>query len=196
MEAAVSVILGLVVSVVLGFTGVARAQEPDHGNHEVALRLFDERVQAYVALHRELEQAVPALAVTTDPSSISLARAALAAALQLARPAARQGDMFSPEIDRVFRCLVAQALEGRDIVRLLAQLSDDGWSLPRALRLDVNEPYPSGATHAVPPMLLQRLPRLPAEIEYRIVNDDLVLWDVHADLVVDFLPHALRLPAS
>lgn len=190
------VIPGLIISVALGFTGIARAQERDHENHELALRLFDERIQTYVALHRELEQALPALTVTTDPSSISLARAALAAALQLARPTARQGEIFHPEIDRVFRCLVAEALDGQNIERLVAGLSDDDWSVPPVLRLDVNEPYPMGATHAVPPILLQRLPRLPAEIDYRIVNDDLVLWDVHADLVIDFLPRALRPPTS
>jgi hypothetical protein len=39
--------------------------------------------------------------------------------------------------------------------------------------------------------LLLRLPELPEELEYRIVNCDLVLWDVHADLVIDFVPDAL-----
>ena len=36
------------------------------------------------------------------------------------------------------------------------------------------------------------LPRLPAELEYRIVSSELVLIDVHAGLIVDILP----LPAS
>jgi hypothetical protein len=35
-------------------------------------------------------------------------------------------------------------------------------------------------------------PELPEDVEYRIVNHDLVLWDIHADLVVDFLPNAFR----
>lgn len=49
---------------------------------------------------------------------------------------------------------------------------------------------PGGATHEVPAILLQRLPPLPEDVEYRILDHDLVLWDIHADLVVDFVPFA------
>ena len=41
------------------------------------------------------------------------------------------------------------------------------------------------------PSLLANLPPLPKEIEYRIVNDDLVLHDITANIIVDFLPHAI-----
>jgi hypothetical protein len=54
----------------------------------------------------------------------------------------------------------------------------------------VNEPYPEGATHEVPATLLQRFPGLPEDVEYRILDHDLVLWDIHADLVIDFVPFA------
>lgn len=39
--------------------------------------------------------------------------------------------------------------------------------------------------------VIEALPPLPAELQYRIVGDDLVLIDVHASLVVDILPRAL-----
>ena len=42
----------------------------------------------------------------------------------------------------------------------------------------------------VPPQLLAALPRLPAELQYRIIGNSLVLWDHHANLIVDFLPGA------
>jgi len=35
------------------------------------------------------------------------------------------------------------------------------------------------------------LPRLPPELQYRIAGRSLVLWDHHANLIVDFLPRAL-----
>jgi hypothetical protein len=165
--------------------------EPARDHREPALRLFGERVQAYAELHGRLADALPPLTVTNDPSSIVLARRALAGALRAARPTARQGDMFSPDVARVFRRLVAEALAGRHIDRLFMDLYDEDWPLPYGVRPQVNDPYPKGATHAVPPILLQRLPALPANIEYRIVCDDLVLWDVDADLVIDFLPGAL-----
>jgi hypothetical protein len=42
----------------------------------------------------------------------------------------------------------------------------------------------------VPPRLLQSLPALPEELQYRIIGLSLVLWDYHANLIVDFLPDA------
>jgi hypothetical protein len=42
----------------------------------------------------------------------------------------------------------------------------------------------------VPPQLIRALPQLPPELQYRIVGRALVLWDHHADLIVDVLPGA------
>jgi hypothetical protein len=42
------------------------------------------------------------------------------------------------------------------------------------------------------PCVLAALPALPPELQYRIVGDALALIDVHAGLVVDVLPDALR----
>ena len=41
------------------------------------------------------------------------------------------------------------------------------------------------------PALLHALPPLPRELEYRIVDADLVLIDLRADLVVDILENAM-----
>jgi hypothetical protein len=38
--------------------------------------------------------------------------------------------------------------------------------------------------------MLAVLPPLPAELQYRIVGRSLVLWDFHADLIVDIMPGA------
>lgn len=43
----------------------------------------------------------------------------------------------------------------------------------------------------MPPKLLLALPLLPEELEYLFVNRDLVLWDWHADLIIDVLPNAI-----
>jgi hypothetical protein len=40
--------------------------------------------------------------------------------------------------------------------------------------------------------MIEALPPLPDELQYRIVGRDLVLVDVHANLVVDILREALR----
>jgi hypothetical protein len=43
----------------------------------------------------------------------------------------------------------------------------------------------------MPPKLLAGLPPLPDELQYRFMNRDLVLWDVHANVVVDLIKRAM-----
>jgi hypothetical protein len=43
----------------------------------------------------------------------------------------------------------------------------------------------------MPPQLLASLPKLPEALEYRFIGDRLILLDVHAHLVVDFIERAL-----
>jgi hypothetical protein len=47
-----------------------------------------------------------------------------------------------------------------------------------------------------PAVILEALPPLPEELQYRFVGPTLVLLDVHADLVVDILPNALPVDGS
>src|SRR5688572_7254429 len=70
-------------------------------------RTFLERVDAYVALHRQLEAPLPREVITGDPEELFAPRIALAAALRRARPHARHGELFSPAVARYFRGLVA-----------------------------------------------------------------------------------------
>ena len=58
--------------------------------------------------------------------------------------------------------------------------------------LVVNAIYPDGPPlSTVPPTLLLRLPTLPATLDYRFVGKALVLRDVRANIIVDFIPNAL-----
>ena len=40
----------------------------------------------------------------------------------------------------------------------------------------------------MPPSILLNLPKLPEELEYRFVGPHLILHDVNANLIVDFIP--------
>lgn len=152
------------------------------------LRDFQARVEAYVALHRLLEAGTPPLAVTRDPLEIQLASAALADAIVAARPQARQGDIFTPEVTRILRGRIRTAL-GPASERLLRELYE-GRSA-RDVRAKVHARDPGGQVpYGVPPALLSALPELPCELRYRIVGRDLALWDEHAALVVDYIPNA------
>ena len=59
------------------------------------------------------------------------------------------------------------------------------------MKLAVDAPYPSAAPVSnVPPSVLFTLPLLPKEVEYRFVNRDLVLRDVDANMILDFILRA------
>jgi hypothetical protein len=161
------------------------------GERDAALRVFHERVEAYAALHRRLEAPLPALDVTRETVRNYVTRQLLANAIRKARAGAQPGDIFTPAVAQVFRRLIAEALAGRDTEALLTELHADHPETHRLLPM-VNEPYPRGATQEVPALLLHTLPPLPEDVEYRIVNHDLVLWDIHANLVVDFVRNAFE----
>jgi hypothetical protein len=60
------------------------------------------------------------------------------------------------------------------------------------VRLKVNDSYPPDLPlTTMPPTLLQLLPPLPQQLEYRIVGRDLVLLDLKANLIVDVVRQAL-----
>lgn len=159
------------------------------------LAVFGERTVAYAVLQQELARALPPLEPTTDLRSLYRTRAKLAAALKAARPLARQGEMFTPAVAEVFRTLIAHALSGLDSEAFLRDLYE-GEEVPAGFRPRVHDVYPDWAIHEFPVVLLDRLPMLPEELEYRLIGHDLVLWDVDADLIVDVLFDAIPAATS
>jgi hypothetical protein len=169
----------------------ARAQSVDESC--AALGTFQARVEAYASLHRELAASLPSLGSPVGRQSLVAARTFLAAAIRTARPA-RQGDIFTPEATLFFRGVLAQAARNDD--NLLATLMDEDGRLVPGNHPRIYSPFPTWETRELPVSTVFMLPTLPSELEYRIVDYDLVLWDVYADLIVDVLPYALAHPQS
>jgi len=160
-----------------------------------ALRAFDDRIAEYVALHREVEASLTRLDPSTEPQLIFAHTKQLAAALKAARPKRRQGEFFTASVAPVFRDLIEEALYGHDVDMLLRDLFEEHpktWG--HSVR--VHESYPSWATREVPGLLLRRLPALPEELEYRVVDHDLAIVDADANLVLDVLPAAIARASS
>ena len=44
----------------------------------------------------------------------------------------------------------------------------------------------------VPPNILAALPKLPEDLEFRFVNRHMILLDVHANLIVDYVLNAVQ----
>jgi hypothetical protein len=154
------------------------------------LRRFNERIAAYVELHRRLEADLPRLQVTADVHDIENAVDAMALAMRTARSAAKTGEFFTAEIAEVFRSAIASGLSRAniDVTDLLAAIDEE--NQPVAMKLTVNERFESGFA-MTPAVILDALPSLPEELQYRFVGSTLVLLDIHADLVVDILPNAI-----
>jgi hypothetical protein len=172
---------------ILGTPVFARAQvvEPSHDSTAVA---FAERVDSYAQLRSRFEEPLPSFARSRGAWSTLVAKQYLASAIRAARRDTGAGTIFSPPVALMFRQRLAAALTPAE--RLLLGSGEDGESVaPIPI---VNETVWVEWMAEAPPALLQQLPELPWAIEYRFVGNDLILWDAHAEIVIDVLPDALR----
>jgi hypothetical protein len=156
-----------------------------------ALAHFGEQVAAYATLRQDLDLSLPpAYERPRGVRAMLQARAVLATAIKAARPHARQGDFFSPGVADIFRWTIAEALSGVDSDAFFERLYE-GDAVPAGLLPRVHDTFPEWATHEVPLVVLERLPLLPDELDYRLIGQTLVLWDIDADLILDVLPDAI-----
>lgn len=147
-----------------------------------AFREFTQRVQQYVKLYKT----VPRLRTTKQPKEIVERRKARAQEIRETRSNAKPGDIFTPEVSEEFRRVIRSTFQGAN-ARNVRRTIREGVPLA-AVHLSVNADYPDRLPlTTVPPTLLLRLPRLPAEVAYRIIGHDFVLQDTQAKLIVDFI---------
>jgi hypothetical protein len=164
-------------------------QEERVNPHAKVLQDFQDRVKTYMELRKQAAGDSPKMEETKDAGKIVAAQDGLAARIRQARANAKQGDIFTPEIARQFRRLMYPEVKGRDGAETKAAIKDDQ---PGTVRISVNARYPDDEPlPQVPPNLLANLPRLPEELEYRVVRNALILRDVTANLIVDFIPKAI-----
>lgn len=149
---------------------------------------FNERVKAYSALHQKLEATLPPLPKETDPQVVTRHQRALEKLILSARRTAKPGDILTPEAQTVFRQLLARVFGGRDGRELKAVILDEN---PGQIGLNVNSRYPDEVPlSTVPPQVLSAMPPLPEELEYRFIGERLILLDVHAHTIADYMDNA------
>jgi hypothetical protein len=182
-------IVGTLAAIVLGCAPTA-GREQDKVNPQAAvLQEFKQHVDNYMKLHTDLEKQSPPLKETEDPAKIKASQDVLAEKIRAARATAKPGDIFTPAVQTEFRRLLRPEMTGPDAADTKKTIKDDA---PVAVPLKVNAKYPSSQPlPTVPPNILLRLPRLPEDLEYRIIGTTLILRDVHANLIVDFMPKAI-----
>jgi hypothetical protein len=159
------------------------------------LQDFQQRVASYITLKRDLRVKGTSgtdLKETKDPDKIGAAEDYLAARIRAARAGAKHGDIFTPQISTEFRRLLNPETKGDDGRDAKEILKDDA-PAPGVVPLKVNAKYPEGkALPTVPATLLGALPTLPEGVEYRILGKDLILRDADSNIIVDFIPNAIR----
>jgi hypothetical protein len=154
-----------------------------------SLATMNDRLKEYVELHEKLERSLPKLPDEATPQQIDTNQRKLEMLVREARSGAKQGDLFTPQAQPVIKRLLATVFGGPDGKQLRDSIMDEN---PTGLRVTVNGRYPDEVpVSTVPPQVLQTLPKLSEDMEYRFIGDRLVLFDVHAHVIADFIDDAL-----
>jgi hypothetical protein len=157
---------------------------------------FTKRVEQYAKLHKQIDHKVPDLKKETDPKVIVQREKEFADGIRAARPLARQGDIFIPAVQPIFREIIKQETTGeagrKNRSMILGEGNPKGPEAEASPKVVVHAPYPSAAPlSTVPPSVLKRLPLLPEALQYRFIGHTLILWDTTGNFIVDFMPDAI-----
>jgi hypothetical protein len=157
-----------------------------------ALATMNDRLKEYVKLHVEIERKLPKLPDDATPQQIDNNQRAFERMMRDARRTAQQGDIFTPEAQPVIKRLLVAVFDGPEGKQLKASIMDENPVNPSQMELGVNARYPDIVPlTTVPPEVLQTLPKLTEDLEYRFVGDWLILLDQHAHIIADYIPDAV-----
>ena len=150
---------------------------------------FLQQVESYVALHRKMDATLSEVPEGGSPDQILQHQRSLEVLIRSVRRKAKAGDLFTRDVRAYFRRQIAKAITGPHGREIRDSIMEEN---PRNIRLAVNARYPDSIPYSTTPApILLLLPTLPEELEYRFVGDRLVLLDIHAGTVVDYIDHAL-----
>jgi hypothetical protein len=187
-----SFVLAAVVSAALATGTGCKEAVPDRAANptDTLFADFAKRVDSYITLRERLTDSVGDLDPTKSQAEIAARATALGNAIIAARPEAKQGDIFTPELSAFLATLIKQEYARRP-APVIETRDDQQEELPN-FAPQVNQIYPTTYPLATfPPALLPLLPPLPEEVEYRIVRDNLILRDIEANVILDFMPRAV-----
>ena len=146
---------------------------------------FSRRADAYMALQEKLQKQGTRQKQRGDIGENLVSQGALATRIRFARHDARPGDLFTLPVAMALRRAMDPELRGLAQRSTRESIRDDA---PEVFVLAVNGDYPAGAPRStMPGNVLKILPPLPAGLEYRIVDAHLVLVDLDANIVVDYV---------
>jgi hypothetical protein len=146
---------------------------------------FKRRVDRYMQLREKIQRQGARQKQRDDVGENLVSQQAMAMRIRFARHDARPGDLFTPRIALALRRAMDPELRGLAALRARESIREDA---PATFVLVVNGSFPEGESRStMPGNVLQILPVLPNRLEYRIIDTHLVLIDVDADIVVDYM---------
>ena len=146
---------------------------------------FKRRVETYMKLHEQQQKRGTRQKDRDDIGENLVSENSLAMRIRFARHDARPGDLFTPPIAMALRRAMDPELRGLAQRSTRESIRDDA---PEVFVLAVNADYPAGAPRSsMPGNVLKILPPLPTGLEYRIVDTHLILMDLDANIVVDYV---------
>ena len=180
----------ILASAYFALAQVASPAGKSANQNSLIIQDFDKKLDDYAKLRKRAQAELPDPKSETSAANVKQYQQSLAQNIRIERPRAKAGDIFTPSISQLFRELIATPIRGNSGGKVRASLrhAEPVHELP----LEVNQEYPqTAAMQSTPPTLLSNLPKLPPDLEYRIVGRGLILLDTKANLIVDLLPNAL-----
>ena len=197
-----SIVFSSFIVLIVAFAAVGLGQVTDpsakaalSADDQKIIKSFQHAAKSYLDIHSDAP-AQAQLKQSGDVADLDKRREALKRAIRTARPNARQGDLFTPQVAALFRKLLSKAMRGSKGIAVRRSLQDaEPTTAAESPQIAVNHDYPNQdgqPLQSAPATLLQHLPVLPKGLEYRKVGEILVLRDTEANIVVDFLPNAFK----
>ena len=130
----------------------------------------------------------PKLPKEATPQQIDADQRARERLVAEARATAKPGDLFTPEKQRIIHQRFNAIFRGTRGQQIKKYIHDE----PHPVSPAINKRYPDEVpTSTMPPSVLAALPKLPDELEYRFVANHLILMDVHAYVILDYVLDAI-----
>lgn len=150
---------------------------------------FEGRVKEYSVLRERLEDKLPKLPKDATQEQIKAHKTSFETLVRSARPDAKQGDIFTPDIVAHIRSTIRNLYTGEKLATLREEIME---AETAGVAIRVNYTYPeSKELTQIPPTLLLKLPQLPKQVKYRFVGRHMLLVDRENGLIVDYMLNAL-----
>jgi hypothetical protein len=93
-------------------------------------------------------------------------------------------------MQRLVRTLLRPVFHGTEGLQVKNEIADNEY---KNVKLAVNGRYPDEVPiSTVPPQVLAQLPKLEEELEYRFIHTNMILFDTHAHIIVDYVQRAFQ----